>query len=501
MLQLKNINITLEPSGRKIIENLNYTLQSGVKCAIIGEEGDGKSTLLKYIYDKNSISSYCTASGQVVKQGTIGYLPQFLEEKSLSLSVAEYLSDSDVYDNFDLAEKLKISTELIFGERTMRSLSGGERIKIRLFKILCAKPDILLLDEPTNDLDVDTLEWLGDFLHRTQLAVMFVSHDRKLLVAVAENIIHIEQLIKKTDCKITVDTCGYTEYVEKRAYLLDRQTQIAEKQRDEYAQKLQRWQRIHDRVEYEQNAVSRGNPAGGRLLKKKMANVLAQKKRFEREKENFLDIPDSECAIVTRFYDDVMLPAGKTVLNIYFSELKAGDKLLSKNIKLNVSGNEKVVITGRNGAGKSTLLSLIKKELEDRKDIKVAYMPQEYASVLDFSQSSIEFLECADKEETTRARMFLGNMRFTSNEMTGRIGALSGGQQAKLLFLKMVLKRNDVLLLDEPTRNFSPLSAPAVSDALRDFGGCIIAVSHDRAFIEEVCTAEYYLSPEGLKKL
>ena len=501
MLELKNINITLESSDRTIIKNLNYVLQSGVKCAIIGEEGDGKSTLLKFINDRNSISGYCTASGQVVKHGTTGYLPQFLEEKYSAVSIAQYLEDSDIYDNFDLAEQLKIPTELLFGERSMNSLSGGERIKIRLFKILCAKPDILLLDEPTNDLDVETLEWLEEFLRRTQLAVLFVSHDRMLLSKVAENIIHIEQLIKKTDCKITVAACGYREYVENRAYLLERQTQIAEKQRDEYAQKLQRWQRIHDRVEYELNACSRGNPAGGRLLKKKMANVLAQKKRFEREKENFLDIPDSECAIVTRFYADVSLPAGKRVLSLDIGELRAGDKLLANDIKLDVNGNEKIVITGPNGAGKSTLLGLIKRELASRTDIRAAYMPQDYASELDFCQSPIDFLECSDKDEMTRARMFLGNMRFTPNEMTGKIGALSGGQQAKLLFLKMVLKRNDVLLLDEPTRNFSPLSAPAVSDALKDFGGCIIAVSHDRAFIEEVCTEEYYLSEEGLKKL
>ena len=277
----------MEPSGRKIIENLNYTLKSGVKCAVIGEEGDGKSTLLKYIYDKNSISNYCTASGQVIKRGKLCYLSQFSEEKDSSLSVAEYLSETDVYENFDLAERLKIPVELLFGERSMNSLSGGERVKIRLFKILCEKPDILLLDEPTNDLDVETLEWLEDFLCATSLAVLFVSHDRMLLSKVAENIIHVEQLIKKTDCKITVAACGYTEYVENRAYLLGRQTQIAEKQRDEYAQKLQRWQRIHDRVEHELNSCSRSNPAGGRLLKKKMANVLSQKKRFEREKENF----------------------------------------------------------------------------------------------------------------------------------------------------------------------------------------------------------------------
>lgn len=501
MLELKDINITLEPSGRDIIKNLNYTLKGGVKCAVIGEEGDGKSTLLKYIFDENSISEYARASGRVIRRGAVAYLPQFTEEKYLKFSVFEYLSEVDIYDNFALADSLKIPSELLFEGRTMDSLSGGERVKIRLFKLLCLKPDTLLLDEPTNDLDGETLKWLENFLINTPLSVLFVSHDIRLLNRVAQNIIHIEQLIKKTDCKITVAACGYSDYVEKRKNSIGKQTQIAEKQRAEFSRKMGRWQQIHDRVEHELRTISRQNPSGGRLLKKKMSSVLAQKKRFDRDRENFAEIPDSECAIVTEFYPDVTLPAGKTVINFKLDSLFAGGKPLSKNIKLDVGGNEKTVITGANGAGKSTLLKEIKSALENRSDISAAYMPQDYSSELDFTQTPLEFLDCADKEQLTRARMFLGNMRFTANEMTGKIKELSGGQQAKLLFLKMVLKRNNVLLLDEPTRNFSPLSAPAVCAALRNFGGCIIAVSHDEYFIEEVCTSQYFLTKDGLKKL
>ena len=156
-------------------------------------------------------------------------------------------------------------------------------------------------------------------------------------------------------------------------------------------------------------------------------------------------------------------------------------------------------ITGPNGAGKSTLLKLLWEELRDRRDITAAYMPQDYAEALDYEQTPLEHLEAAYSRETlTRARSYLGSMRFTHEEMTGKIGRLSGGQRAKLLFLDMVLRRADVLLLDEPTRNFSPLSAPVVRQAIRGFGGAVISVSHDRKYLAEVCSAVYELTPGGL---
>ena len=141
-------------------------------------------------------------------------------------------------------------------------------------------------------------------------------------------------------------------------------------------------------------------------------------------------------------------------------------------------------------------------ELRHRRDVTAAYMPQDYAEVLDQTQTPLEHLEAVyTKEDLTRARSCLGSMRFTPEEMTGKIARLSGGQRAKLLFLDMVLKRADVLLLDEPTRNFSPLSAPVVRAALRDFGGAILSVSHDRKYLAEVCDTVYELRPDGLHRI
>ena len=232
-----------------------------------------------------------------------------------------------------------------------------------------------------------------------------------------------------------------------------------------------------------------------------MHSVQSQKRRFEREKEAFLDFPETEEAILARFPADIVLPAGKTVLDLSLPALYADRRLLARDLRLHVSGGEHVGITGRNGAGKSTLLMLLWEALRDRRDITACCMPQDYSLLLDFGQTPIEHLGAQyDRETLTRARTYLGSMRFTHEEMTGKIAALSGGQRAKLLYLDMVLRRADVLLLDEPTRNFSPLSCPAVREALRAFGGTIIGVSHDRKYLAEVCDTVYVLDEAGLHR-
>jgi ATPase subunit of ABC transporter with duplicated ATPase domains len=170
-------------------------------------------------------------------------------------------------------------------------------------------------------------------------------------------------------------------------------------------------------------------------------------------------------------------------------------------VALHVTGPEMVGITGVNGAGKSTLLDAVWEELRRRRDITAAYMPQDYSRALPYDKSPVEFLtRRGDKAESVVIHDRLASMRFTYEEMNGPIRRLSGGQRAKLLFLDMVLRRADVLLLDEPTRNFSPLSAPVVRAAIRSFGGAVISVSHDRRYLSQVCGTVYELTPRGLVK-
>ncbi len=502
MLELKNISLYLKRDDRSLAENFSFTLGRGDKAVLIGEEGNGKSTLLKAIYDRKLVEDYCDVSGEVTARGKMAYLPQMMGEELKSLSVADYFEGAEVYRQPELLTRLGMKPEFFYSRQRLGTLSGGEKVKAQLCRLLMAQPDILLLDEPTNDLDIDTLRWLEGFLRDTRLPVLYISHDETLIERTANVIIHMEQLIRKTRCRITVTRMGYRDYLAFRRQSFDRQDQVAKKQREDYDRQMQRWRQIHDRVEHEQRSLSRQDPHGGRLLKKKMHSVQSTGRRLERAAEEFLEFSEEEEAILTRFDPVVSLPAGKTVLDWSLDVLTVGDRVLARDLKLHVSGGEIIGVTGRNGAGKSTLLKVLWAQLRERRDVTAAYMPQDYAEALDLGQTPLEHLEAVySKEDLTRARTCLGSMRFTREEMTGKIARLSGGQKAKLLFLDMVLKKADVLLLDEPTRNFSPLSAPVVRAALRDFGGSILSVSHDRKYLSEVCGTVYELRPDGLHRI
>ena len=182
-------------------------------------------------------------------------------------------------------------------------------------------------------------------------------------------------------------------------------------------------------------------------------------------------------------------------------ELKIGDRVLAKNVELDVYGPSKVGIIGTNGVGKTTLLKEINKRLEDTQDINIGYMPQNYSEVLDDKDIAIEYLVSdLDEIDFDRIAAFVGRIKLNWEEMNGKICDLSYGQKAKLILLKMMLDKKNVLLLDEPTRNLSSLSNPVIREVLRDFNGCIIAISHDRKFLKEVCDTVYKLEKDGLKK-
>jgi len=499
MLELKNVTICLKKDGRSITNELCFTLKGNEKAVIIGEEGNGKSTLLKFIYQPSLIEEYCRYSGNILKKGRIAYLPQAMEEKNYAFSLAEYFENTEYYMHTDILKKLGLSTDFILSDQKLATLSGGERVKVQLAKLLMEEPDILLLDEPTNDLDISTLQWLEAFIAESRLPILYISHDETLIENTANVIVHMEQIVRKTQCRISVARCSYREYLSYRKNTFSHQEQVAKKQRDDYDRQMEKWRKIYNRVDHEQEVISRQDPGGARLLKKKMHAVISMGKRFEREKDNFLDFPQEEEAILTKFDENIRLSAGKTILDFSCDQLRIGERVLSRNIKLHISGNMHIGITGKNGAGKSTLLAQLWNELKDRRDIIAAYMPQNYSESLDFDKTPIQYLaENYTKDEVTKARTYMGSMKFTHEEMTGNIGSLSGGQQAKILFLDMVLHRANVLLLDEPTRNFSPLSCPVVRAALGSFGGAIISISHDRKYLNEVCDKIYELRENGL---
>lgn len=174
--------------------------------------------------------------------------------------------------------------------------------------------------------------------------------------------------------------------------------------------------------------------------------------------------------------------------------------VLVDSLSFTLNDGERLALIGEEGNGKSTLLHLIRNTLEKRFNLRVFYMPQDAGDLLDFSLSPVELLSpSGKKEERSRAGILLGSMKFTADEMNHPSAGLSGGQKAKLMFLMMAERGANVLLLDEPTRNLSPLSGPVIRELLAEYPGCIITVSHDRRLIQEVCTRTVTLTPEGVR--
>ena len=498
MLEIKDLTISI--SDRYLIKNLNLILNNGDKLAIIGEEGNGKSTLLKSIL---GICEYAEISGNInLKGNRIGYLEQSISNDKLDKSVYEFLfiDDTDYYDKinnlYKYLEIISLTDDIL--KQEIRTLSGGEKVKISILKLLLNEYDILFLDEPTNDLDIETLEWLEKFINNTSKPIIYVSHDETLLANTANMILHLEQIKKKTECRHTLLKIDYDTYVEQRLRKIEKQTQVARSEKREFNKQQEKLQRIMQKVEYQQNTITRADPHGAKVLKKKMHSLKSQERKLD--ETELTEVPDVEESISFSF-EEVEIPRAKNIINLNIDELKVSNKVLSKNIKLDVIGNVHLCIIGKNGVGKSTLIKLIYNELKDRNDIKVGYMPQTYDDILNNYKWVLDFV-CPNgsKDEITKARMFLGNMKFTRDEMISNIKDLSNGTKAKLFLIKLVLDKCDVLILDEPTRNVSPLSNPVIRKVLKEYKGTIISVSHDRKYINEVVNALYILTPDGLVK-
>lgn len=508
MIQVKNLTITHRKDLRILLQDFSMVLHQGDKAALIGEEGDGKSTLLKLLYREELVEDYVEFHGEIIRNhARIGYLAQELSQEEKEKSVYEFCAERDIFYHFSPNEIAKIERQLflsegiLYSDQKMSQLSGGERVKVQLARILIEQPEVLFLDEPSNDLDLEMLEWLEHFICESGLPILFISHDETLLENTANKIIHLEQIQRKTKSRWTVAATGYRDYMEIRERGMAHQEQVAKNERIAYKKQQEKFLQIQQKVEYQQAAISRQNPHGARMLKKKMHTVKAQERRMEKAYQDMTEIPETEDAIFICFGTKAALPHGKRVLELYREALYTGERILAKPIQLSVIGPERVGIVGKNGVGKTTLMREIWEELKNRRDIRVFYMPQNYEECLDEKQTPVEFLtKSGNKEEISRVRTYLGSMKYTADEMSHPLGELSGGQKAKLLLLKISLEGCDVLLLDEPTRNVSPLSNPVVRTLLRNFKGAIISISHDRKYIQEVCTVVYELTESGLKR-
>lgn len=505
-MEIKNLSIETK-DGRKLISNVSFSLNNNDKVAIIGEEGNGKTTLMKAIIKPEELSKDFNITGQVSpKNLKIGYLEQFFNKEWENQTPIDYIlketcssePNYDIYNDYFAFTKiltdLGLSEDFINSDQKISTLSGGEKVKLQILKILLSKPDILFLDEPTNDLDISTLNWLENFINSCDKPVLFVSHDETLLEKTANGILHLEQIKKKSEPRATFEKTGYKDYVSNRIARLDKQDQLAT---FEHAQRKEQEKTLREI----KNKIQQQNP--GRT--NSMRAIISREGRWERTQ--LTEHTDVEDAIKICFNEKAKLPSKKIVLDLNLPELRVGERLLSKNITLKIVGPEKLVIIGNNGCGKTTLLKTILNYYSNTKleGINVGYMPQNYDDLLESNISPENYLlknsDNPDKERRTLIRTALGRLNFTEKEATSPISQLSGGQKAKLFLTNLVLKDYNVLILDEPTRNLSPLSNPVIRNILKNYEGAIISVSHDRKYIKEVCDRIEYLTTDGLKHM
>ena len=496
--------------GSVLFEHISFKLNRHDRLALIGEEGNGKSTLLKVCcgLEPDPLSIQYSKCHHDEK---IGFLPQRLDQKWSKCTILEYLLKDEPEDEIEIERynecvnyeqlwvRMKGKVSFLYRDQLIETLSGGEKVRIQLLKLMAEKCTMLALDEPTNDLDISTLNWLEDIILNFDGPVLFVSHDEMLLRRCANRVLHLELRNKKSKAVSTLFEGSYDHYVRERLDGLRRIEHQAASEKRAYRKKMDRLNDLYNAVHHAQNSVSRQDPFTAANIKRKMHAVNAMKDRIENEGYTKSDTVEEAIELI---FEDSWLPASKVILELDNQKLLMNERVLIENYDFSLYGQDHVVLMGDNGSGKSCLMKSIRSHLEDREDIVLGYMPQNYEDLMDMNQTPVEFLSLSsDGEDHQMSRDLLGSLNFKAEEMSHPLKKLSDGQKAKIYFAKFVKMKCNVLLLDEPTRNLSPMSQPVIHELINSFEGCVFCISHDRWLIEQCFDTQLILKDKQLNKI
>lgn len=332
-MQIKNLTITLKKDQRKIIDDLTFSINENEKIALIGEEGNGKSTILKALSNESENLEYANVKGEISKDESTIYVPQILNAADLEKSVEELLydeesSEADVSEFYKILNQFEL--EIYDLTRILKTFSGGERVKILISLAISRNPSLLILDEPTNDLDFKSIEALEKIVKNYNGKIIFASHDTRFIQNVANKIMHFELIDNKTKSRVNVSSNDYDTYVQNREEAIKTQTQKAKNDEARMNEKEERWRKVHDKVERDLRAER--NDHMGRLLKKTMHEVKAKEKIIEREKEFMTKMPEYEEQIFVNYNKERLIENGKCVLCLKLPELEIDGKVLSRDI-------------------------------------------------------------------------------------------------------------------------------------------------------------------------
>ena len=516
--------LKVEFNATALFEDVSYVINKKDRIALVGKNGAGKSTMLKILAGLQQPTAGVVA---VPRECTIGYLPQVmvLSDERTVMQEAE-LAFEHIFEmqadiermNQQLAERTDYDSEeyqklidrfthenerfLMMGgtnyraeiERTLQGLgfsredfdrstsefSGGWRMRIELAKLLLRRPDVLLLDEPTNHLDLKSIAWLEDYLCTYRGAVLLISHDRYFMDHVCDRM--CELLLGATECY----DGNYSAYMVQRTERFEIRMKAYELQQKEIAR---------------QEAII----ARYRQFNREKSIRLAESREKRLEKVERLEKPKDESAI--HFHFDVRRRTGDDVLMIDDLAKGFSGRTLFEHVKMHLRAGDRVALIGDNGVGKSTLFKcIVGEEKPDCGTIRfgagvdIGYYDQHQAHLHENKTALDEVWDDFHRLDQTEVRGALGLFLFTGDDVLMPISTLSGGEKGRVALTKLMLKKDNVLLLDEPTNHLDMDSREVLEDALETFPGTILAISHDRYFINRFATKVCVLEAGGVKE-
>ncbi len=507
-----------------ILENINLKAEQGEKIGLIGANGAGKTTLLKIICGELSYDSGTIIAAKDLRKGFLkqtdaldgsktiweemidvfsDIVDMEQEMRALEAKMADGTLSADEHEHilssygkrseaFEKAGGFELRAKILtvlngmgfegfnLNER-IANLSGGEKTKLAMAKLLLEEPDLLLLDEPTNHLDFKTMQWLESYLKSYKKAVIVVSHDRYFLDAIADTIYEIERT------RSTRYVGNYTKYLEQK-----------EQNRDLQAKAYQLQQKEIKRLEdYVARNIARASTSKSAKSKQKII-----------DKMDLVERPTSELR-QCRFFFESAYQSFKDVLTAEDMSVSVNDggilRKLFSNASFEIKRGEKVALIGANGIGKSTLLKTllgIHKEYTGRfdfgKNVEIGYYDQEQ-KILDGSKTVLDAAwDLVPRMDEGEVRTMLGSLLFTNDDVFKKIDSLSGGEKAKLEFLTISVKKPNTMILDEPTNHLDLPSKEALDMALQEYDGTVFFVSHDRYFLNKIADKILELTEDGI---
>lgn len=521
MMLLQVQQLTKYFGAELILSNIKLEMQTRDRIALVGRNGAGKSTLLKII-----AGELAADSGDIIKPKdvSIGYLPQntglesqlTIWEEMMTVfdnlrdmeknvrSLEKRMADPSIYEKQDQYEKLMKEYDFLqtkFKEiggyqyeadtrsvlhgmrfyeqdydKVITHLSGGQKTRLALAKLLLTKPDVLILDEPTNHLDIETLSWLEQYLQNNDCAILVVSHDRYFLDKI------VNQVYELSRQSMTKYKGNYSKYLVQKAERLEQELKKYEKQQDEIA-KLQ---------DFVQKNIARAS-----------TTKRAQSRRKQLARMEILERPNGEEHTASMMFG-IKRETGNDVLHINDGVIGYHDTALVKNLNLSIQKRESIALVGPNGIGKTTLLKTVMKKLpllagdvRYGANLLIGYYDQEQATLTSNKTVLAELWDEYPTKSEKEIRTMLGHFLFSQDDVDKHVSTLSGGEKARLSLAKLAMQDANFLILDEPTNHLDLDSKEILEHALINYPGTILFVSHDRYFINHVATKVIELTSTG----